>query len=552
MSWQKQYSPNLIKILKNRGYKTQQAVEAFLNPDFNKLYDPFQLPDMNKAVKRIKSAIKNKEQIVIYGDYDIDGLSATALLVNALSQMGGTVSSHIPNRFDEGYGVVTSSLKKLKKAGADLIITVDCGSTSLEPLKWAKHSGLDVVVTDHHTVGKELPEAVAVVNPKRTDSKYPFSDLAGVGVAFKLVQALRMDGASSKFKVSHEKWLLDLVALGTVSDVVGLVGENRTLVYWGLKVLSKTPRVGLRALAVVGGIDIKEIDTFHIGFVLGPRMNAAGRLTHAKQSLDLLLSKDRIQAIGIAKELDRLNRQRRTDQDKIMESALEMAEELVDDPVLVLAHPDWSHGIIGIVAAKLLETYGKPTLLLQIMGEEAKGSARSLGNFNMVEALNYCSDLTLKHGGHHFAAGCTIKASNVKKLRKKLNEYYVKNGFKDLALSLELAAEYDTDNLGELTWSLYEDIEKLKPFGNSNEKPVIKVSGVNLVELRPVGATGKHLKLTVAKEDSRMGGIGFSLADKTEAQKGGVVDIWCELDKNHFNGQTSLQLIVKKITPISK
>lgn len=543
--------PIILQILTSRGYKTKAQIEAFLNPNYDEhLHDPFLLKDMHKAVARIKSAINKNENIVIYGDYDIDGLTATTLLMDYLGKVGASVTGYIPDRFEEGYGVNADALKQLKKGGAQLIVTVDCGSKSIEALEWARKNNLDVVVTDHHEVGDRLPPAVAIVNHKRHDDEYPFKDLAGCGVAFKLVQALQLKLAkNTRLADGSEKWLLDLVAMGTVCDVVSLTGENRVLVKYGLQVLRKTPRLGIRALAAVGGVKIGELDTYHLGYVLGPRLNAAGRMEHAQKGLDLLNTVDKDEALKLAKYLDSLNNERRSEQDKIFRAATSQAEEYKDDPVLVLAGKDWSHGVVGIVASKLVEKYKKPTLLLQIMGEEAKGSARSFGDFNIVAGLDSAKDILEKHGGHFFAAGCTLKTKNIDELRKKLNDFYKKQKLANQADKFDLAHDAEINELENLDDNLYAQLLTLSPFGMENSQPLLMVQNVSVASVRLVGDEGKHLKLNLASAQRKsIDGIGFGLGHQHKTLSQDVkVKVWAELQENTYNGNRSLQLVIRKL-----
>jgi single-stranded-DNA-specific exonuclease len=457
------------QILAKRGLSDAAGIEAFLNPKYpDDLHDPYLLTDMKPAVKRILEAVSQKQKVVIYGDYDIDGITASAVLLEALHALGLEAASYIPDRFEEGYGINLEALQKLMKEAVDLVITVDCGITSKSEVAWAMAHGLDVVVTDHHAVPDELPEAIAVINPKRPGDKYPFKDLAGVGVAFKLAQALQQE--TGKPEAGQEKWLLDLVALGTVCDVVTLVGENRLLAKYGLVVMNKTKRVGIRALAEVSGVSMGSITSYHLGFMFGPRMNAAGRLEHAARSLELMLTTDASRADEIASQLDELNHQRRQDQDRIFTAAVAQAEKYADDPILVLAGEDWNHGVVGIVASKLVDRFRKPTLVMQSLGQTSKGSARSLGSFNLVEALRAVEQNFIKFGGHHFAAGFTLQTSDLDQLRNDLNVYARSIG---LSGPQEATIGYDLelDDLEALDWDLLEQLSKLEPYGNANPKP---------------------------------------------------------------------------------
>ncbi|MEX0748420.1 MAG: single-stranded-DNA-specific exonuclease RecJ [Candidatus Saccharimonadales bacterium] len=528
-------------ILVQRGITDAAAQARFLQPAYTDLHDPFLLADMATAVERIQQAIEKEESIVVYGDYDIDGLTATTLLLDGLGAMGAKISAYIPDRFEEGYGINTAALKKLQRQGADLIITVDCGSTSHAPLEWAAAHNLEVIVTDHHTLTDTLPPAVAMINPKRADNRYPFTDLAGVGVAFKLVQGLQQRGLLPE---GREKWLLDLVALGTVCDVVGLVGENRILVSYGLKVFAQTPRMGLQALLAVAGVERDRVDTYHFGFVLGPRMNAAGRLEHAKLALSLLMATDKGEAREIAERLDRLNAERRRQQDEIMALALVEAEKYRDDPVLVLSHPDWNHGIVGIVAAKLMERFAKPTIVMQEMGEETKGSARSLGSFSVVEGMRSADKLLLKYGGHHVAAGCSLKTTDVAAFRQQLNDFFRAGEYGDLRP--QPRTDVSLSDLSMMSESMRQELEQLAPFGMGNPKPQLHLPAARLLRVQTVGSDRRHVKLQLSDGERYLDGIGFGLAEAV-GEIGEQADVWFELDENEFRGQRNLQALIKAV-----
>ncbi len=536
-----EFSPIIDEILAKRGLKTKEERLSFLNPQYEDLHDPFLLQDMDRAVEAISKAIAENKQIVVYGDYDIDGLSATALLLDSLSAMGAKVSAYIPDRFEEGYGINTEALKRLKKKGADLIITVDCGSSSHEPLTWAQNNNLDVIVTDHHLTKDSLPPAVAVINPKRKDDQYPFKDLAGVGVAFKLVQGLQSKGLLPE---GREKWLLDLVALGTVCDVVSLVGENRVLVKYGLLVFAKTPRPGLRALMDVAEIDRADIDAYHFGFVLGPRLNAAGRLEHAQLALDLFTTSDKEEARDIATRLNQLNSERRRQQDQIMIMAEDQALEYSDDDVLVLSHPDWNHGIVGIVAAKIMEKFNKPTIILQELGQEAKGSARANGDFNIVEGMKSADSLLLKYGGHKVAAGCTLKTSNIGEFRSQINSYFQQQGH----INKEKTPDVDVElpDLSKLDLDLTKELDQLKPFGMGNQPPVFLFKPETISDKALVGASSNHLKFSFSDGDNYLSAIAFNygaMIDKLDD----VAELFFELEDNIFRNRSNLQAKIKYI-----
>lgn len=541
--------PLVRDILIKRGYEKPKEVEAFLNPNYDEqLHDPFLMKDMQPAVDRILEAVEKKQSIVIYGDYDIDGITASTVMVETIRDLGHEARSYIPDRFEEGYGINLDALQKLKKEKADLVITVDCGITSAKEVAWAMENGLDIIVTDHHSVPAVIPTAIAVINPKQADCGYPFKDLAGVGVAFKLAQALQIK--SGKPEAGHEKWLLDVVALGTVCDVVTLVGENRVLASFGLKVFNKTRRVGIRALAEVSGVEMGSISSYTLGFMFGPRMNAAGRLEHAERSVELMLTNDANRAKQIASELDSLNKQRQADQASIVKEAKEMANEYLDDPVLVLASPDWSHGIVGIAASKVAESAGKPTLIMQVMGDKAKGSARSFGGFNLIDALRTADDLFVKYGGHAFAAGYTISVDKLDELRDRLNEHFLEVA-EDLP---EQARDVDIElsDFAPIDWDLHNGLQLLEPFGNGNRQPSIAATNIEITDMRWVGSDKRHAKLTLSDGKNRLSGIGFGLADKhPDLVAGQRVSVVAHIDKNDFNGNSALQLVVRSVDTLA-
>lgn len=527
------------RILAARGLDSESKA-AFLLPDYSASHDPFLLPDMEIAVKRLVDAQKNQEHIVIYGDYDIDGLTASALLLDAFNSLGFKyVDVFMPNRFVEGYGLTVDAIEDIFEQGAQLILTVDCGSSSHSEIKRANELGIDVIVTDHHSVADKKPSAFALVNPKLKDCEYPFIDLTGVGVAFKLVQALqtRLDGIPN----GQEKWLLDLVALGTVCDVVSLIDENRTNVYWGMKVLSSTRRPGLKALMAVANIDPKNLSAKSIGFGLGPRMNAAGRLETARHALDMLVAVDPMLALEKAEYLDALNKTRRTDQDKILKQAIEQVEKYKNDSVLVVSGTDWNHGIVGIVASKLLERYKKPTFVLEDMGLESKGSARSYGDFSLIDAINDVRDIISKGGGHKLAAGVTMPTSNIVEFRKRINKFYKNLKLVNQELLLLPKADVTAD-LSEITEELVGLISQLEPFGIGNPQPIIKTNNLKVMNVRKMGTEGQHIKLDL-KDSSKitMQFVAFNVPKYFFVETGDIVSIWFHPNINEWKGRRSVE-----------
>ena len=545
----------LEDILTARGL-TGRARDAFLNPSYDAKHDPFLLPDVDKAVERLVRAYSLQEKITIYGDYDIDGLTATTILLDAFESFGfAHVDAFIPNRFVEGYGLTVDAVEKIAATGAQLIITVDCGSLSEKEIIRARELGVDVIVTDHHNVAPVQPPAVAVINPKRllqdypdkyenfllkdpTEPLYPFLDLAGCGVAFKLVQALQtqLDG----LEVGQEKWLLDLVALGTVCDIVTLVDENRANVFWGLKVLAQTRRQGLKALMLVSGVEPAKVNARSLGFGLGPRMNAAGRLETAQYALDMLRATDPEDALEKAELLDEMNRTRRAEQDTIYKEAILQAEQFVDDPVLVVSNVGWNHGIIGIVAAKLLEKYKKPTYVLEEMGEEAKGSARSYGDFSAADAIRASDDIITKGGGHKFAAGVTLPTDNIAAFRTRVNSFYRKQNLcnQQNLLLPKADALIKFDDVNE---ALIESLADLEPFGNGNPQPVLQSENILVLGQRRMGADGQHVKLTLQDGDARLDMLAFNAPEHFFVEPGEYVTVWYQPDINEWNGRRSVE-----------
>ncbi len=547
------------RILKHRGITSEQKA-IFLSPNYDAKHDPFLLPDMLPAVERLVEARDKQERITIYGDYDIDGLTATTVLLDALNSFGFEhVTAFIPNRFTEGYGLTVDAIERIAEKGADLILTVDCGSLSHKEITRAKELGVDVIVTDHHNVAPEQPPAIAVINPKRllqdypdeyeayilkSDSKmvgkiYPFLDLPGVGVAFKLVQALQTKLPG--LEPGQEKWLLDLVALGTVCDVVTLVDENRTHVFWGLKVLSRTRRAGLKALMAVAGVRPETVNARSLGFSLGPRMNAAGRLETAQYALDMLVATDPMEALQFARQLDEMNQNRRREQDEILKEALVQAEELQDDPVLVVSSTGWNHGIVGIVAAKLLERYQKPTFVLAEHGDEAKGSARSYGDFSAADAIRASDDIITKGGGHKLAAGVTLPTANVEAFRKRVNDFYKAQKLANQAALLLPAADSDA-TLDEVTEALIDAIATLEPFGNGNPQPILRTESLTVFGVRRMGDSGQHVKLTLKSSEAHsIDLIAFNAPDHFFVEQGSSIVAWYAPELNEWQGRRSVE-----------
>ena len=530
------------RILAARGLNDVSARQAFLSPDYAATkYDPFLLSEMDKAVARLVLARQHQEKVVIYGDYDIDGLSATALLLDAFHSFGFQhLDAFIPNRFVEGYGMTIGAVNKVRDMGAQLIVTVDCGSLCHTEIAYAAELGIDTVVTDHHNIAPTRPPAVATVNPKYADHEYPFRDLCGAGVAFKLVQALqtRLDGLPD----GYEKWLLDLVALGTVCDIVTLADENRANVYWGLEVLKKQRRTGLKALMAVSGIEPETVNARHLGFGLGPRMNAAGRLDTAQHSLDMLTATDGIEALAASEKLEAFNVERRSIQDEIFKQACEQADGMADDRVLVVASEGWNHGVIGIVASKLVETYKKPVFIIGIRGDTATGSARSFGNFSAADAVRAADDIILRGGGHGAAAGVTLETAQIPAFRRRVNEFYDSLNLINQTSFLQPHADVEIKDFAEITEELVEQISRMEPFGNGNPEPILKITRVVVAGVRRMGANGQHVKITLRDANGKtLQMLAFNAPEMFFREPGDEIAAWFQPNINEWNGVRTVE-----------
>ena len=541
------------RILTARGLTTRTAREAFLQPDYAAVkHDPFLLPDMDKAVARLKQAHAAGEKIVIYGDYDIDGLSATALLLDAFGKFGfEDVDAFIPNRFIEGYGMTMGAVDKVRNMGAGLIVTVDTGSLCHAEIEYASSLGIDTVVTDHHNVAETPPPSVAAVNPKFPGHSYPFRDLCGAGVAFKLVQALQteLDGLPD----GYEKWLLDLVALGTVCDIVTLADENRANVYWGLQVLKKQQRPGLKALMAVAGIEPEQVNARHLGFGLGPRMNAAGRLETAQHALDMLVACDGMAALAVSEKLEELNIKRRSIQDEIFQEACQQADEMSGDRVLVVSSDGWNHGVIGIVASKLVEKYKKPVFIIGERGEEATGSARSFGDFSAADAVRAADDIIIKGGGHSAAAGVTLETKKIADFRQRVNGFYDSLQLTNQERYLLPRADVEIADFSEIDEELVNNLAKMEPFGNGNPEPVLKITTVTVLSIRRMGADGQHVKLTLRDQNGKaLQMLAFNAPEELFCEPGETVAAWFQPTINEWQGVRTVEGRLLHVTSAEK
>lgn len=540
--------PVFLQVLYNRGLHDEAHIQAFLEGHYAQEDDPFLLPDMDCAVARIEQAIAGGERIVVYGDFDADGVTATVLLVEALRGLGLSrqqAQPYIPDRVDEGYGLNEESLGTLREKGADLVISVDCGIRAVREVRKANEIGLDMIVSDHHSVGREMPAAVAVINPKRSDSTYPERMLAGVGIAFKLAQALKQ--AFPQRAKFEEEDLLDLVALGTVADLAPLRGENRRLVISGLDVLNSCRRPGVAALANVAGLKPGSITAEHIGFVLGPRINAAGRLAHAYDAARLLATNNLMMASRYAKSLDALNRERRTLTRRLSQQAEGLVES--DSPLLMAAHPDFASGVVGLVASSLAERYYRPAVVMEQGAEESRASCRSIPEFHITRALDEVGDLLVRYGGHSQAAGFTVRNENLDALRERLTEVAAQRleGL-DLMPTVEIDAELD---LADVDWAFQGLLEQLEPTGVENATPLFVSRNVQVYNHRAVGDDGRHLQLQVGDGRRGLKCIAFRQGDWASMLPRRV-DLAYTVSVNEWNGRRDLQLVVKDIQAVEE
>jgi single-stranded-DNA-specific exonuclease len=539
------FPPILKQILFNRGIATDAEARTFLKAQPGADTDPFQLIGMQATVDRICYALEHDEPIAIYGDYDVDGVTATALLVQALEALGGNVRGYIPNRFDEGYGLNKDALDSLKADGVRLVITVDCGIRSPDEALHAQSIGLDLIISDHHHPdGLNLPPAFAVINPKQHGDPYVDKDLAGVGIAYKIAEALvSVRQPINGFRPND---LLDLVALGTVADLAPLVGENRVLVRRGLRQIRETKRQGLYSLAGVADVKIDKVTAGNIGFMLGPRLNASGRLESALASFELLTTTDFMRAGQLAMQLDTQNRQRQS----ITRAMQEQAEAIAmgDDPeafLLFAAHEDFNPGVVGLAASRLTEMYYRPAIVAAKNAEETRGSCRSIPEFHITDALDLCKDLLVRHGGHAAAAGFTVKNENLAELVSRLKEIAKDQlGSRDLRQTLSADLEVA---LSQLNFEVLEHLKFLEPTGYGNPEAVFVSRNVKVKMARTVGSEGRHLKLVLEDErGATVDSIGFRMGHlKPELPP--YVDVLYHFEANEYNGRRTLQLNLKDV-----
>jgi len=540
-------SPLIGQLLLHRGLVDPEAARRFLLPNLSYLHPPSLLPNIDVGLARLAAALRDGERLLIFGDYDADGVTAVSLLVRLLKPLArGDILYYVPKRLEEGYGLSLGAIQRAAHQGVKLILTVDCGIGAVNEVAAARALGLDVIVTDHHEPGTEIPEAAAVIDPKLPGSRYPFPELAGVGVAFKLAQALVERGLLDE----QELWRhLDLVALGTIADVVPLLDENRVLAYFGLARLNRTELPGLRALLEVLHLQERVVTAGHVGFALAPRLNASGRLGDASAGVRLLLTDDLERGREIARALERENQERQRIEAQVLNEALDQVKSQVDldrERALVLAAQGWHPGVIGIVASRLVEIYHRPTVLIALEGEEGRGSGRSIAGFNLYQGLAQCASSLERFGGHEAAAGLTVRRDRLDEFTRVFSAVArAEIAATALDPTLRVVAEI---GLAQTDLSLAKEIARLAPYGQGNPTPVLTCRGVKVADCRGVGENSKHLKVRVAQGGTVREGIGFNLgAALPEVAAAGLVDLAFTVEENTFNGATDVQLCLRDL-----
>lgn len=540
---QKKYKLNrlLSTLLTNRGITEETEIEKFLNPKRSDFYDPFGMPDMEKAVERILKVIENKEQIIIYGDYDVDGITSVTVLKSFLEERGIQVNVYIPNRLNEGYGLNKTAMEEIAKQGNKLMITVDCGITAVEEVEYAKKFGIETIITDHHEPAEELPKAIAVVDAKRKDNKYECRNLAGVGVVFKLIQAL-----SIKLKLDQKEYLkyLDIVCVGTISDIVPLTDENRVIVKLGLKLVEQTKNLGLKEILQSCGYS--KINSTTISFGVAPRINACGRMGHQEEALNLLVSKEEKEVKKLTQKINEYNKIRQEIEKNIYNEAIEQIEKERNDNknTIVVFGKGWHHGVIGIVSSKITELYFKPSILLCEEDGECKGSGRSIPGFDLHEALMECNDTIEKFGGHAMAVGININKEKIEEFKEEFEKIAKEKEVDKIIPILNLDAEIKLDDVNK---EMVDSLKELEPFGEANKMPIFAFRNLKIDSIRSL-SDGKHLKLSVKDNKNIINAIGFNMGTLTDTYRiGDRVDIAGNLEINSFNGVDSIQINIKDI-----
>jgi single-stranded-DNA-specific exonuclease len=536
----------LAKLLAQRGIETFEQAKAFFRPSLEDLHNPFLMKDMDKAVNRIETAILNGENILVFGDYDVDGTTSVSLLSSYLKTIHPTIATYIPDRYEEGYGVSFQGIDFAKDNDISLIIALDCGIKAIDKVKYAKEKGIDFIICDHHRPGNEIPDAVAVLDPKREDCEYPYKELCGCGVGFKLIQALANKRGDT---IDDLIPYLDLVAIAIAADIVPITGENRVLAYFGLQVINKNPRTGIKVM--IHQIEKNELTITDVVFILAPRINAAGRIKHGNYAVELLTELDFDTAVKFASEIEKNNNDRKDLDKTITNEALQQIEDNNEQQNFstVVYAETWHKGVIGIVASRLIETYYKPTLVFTKSGDKLAASARSVKGFDVYNALEQCTEFIEQFGGHKYAAGLTLKEEDYPKFKAKFEEV-VQNTIPEELRTPEISIDAEI-NLSEITPKFFRIMNQLAPFGPQNLRPIFMSSGLRDNGYgKKVGADQTHLKLSIFEgtNQSTYNAIGFSMGDKYELiQKGNSFKAAFNIDENHWNGNTSLQLMLKDI-----
>lgn len=542
-----EYHPILVQLLYNRGLKKQSEVDEFFNPDFEQdLADPYLFKDMKRAVKRIIQAAEKDERVAIYGDYDADGVTSSSIMTELFKALGLKGQVYLPDREKEGYGLNNDAIDWLKNKKIDLIVTTDCGISNKKEIDYAISEGIDVVVFDHHTVPEEFPKKYIIVNPKQKDDTYPFKDFCAAGIIFKLAEAFyrhEPDHLKVKNKEAFLKWLLDLAAIGTVADCMPLLNENRTLVTYGLAVMNKSRRLGLKKMLEKAGSKGK-LDAYHIGFVIAPRINAAGRIDHANSGYKLLNARTERDAESYAIKIESTNKERQDITAKIYNQACsKITEETLKKKILIVRGEDWPIGVLGIVAGRLTQSYSRPVIVMSSMdGKKYTGSGRGPKQFNLIAAIGKCKNLLEEYGGHKQAAGMGVLDENFEKFKEKMEAIADKElTEKDLVKTIDIDLKL---NLSDINWKLFDEIKKMEPFGQANPEPVFAVKNVKLTQKTRVGRAQQHLKCSFKDDEgNKISAVGFNLGEKgEEVKRNNVVNFAGVLNVNEWNGNRELQI----------
>ncbi|MCH7492269.1 single-stranded-DNA-specific exonuclease RecJ [Patescibacteria group bacterium] len=536
-------NPIILQLFYNRGLKSQEAIDEFTNPDYGRdVHDPFLFRDMKKAVARIFKAIENKELITIHGDYDADGVSATVILVSIFKALDMKVDVYIPHRMSEGYGLNKNTVEELSNKGTKLIITVDCGISNKAEVELATKLGIDVIITDHHEEPPKLPRAIALINPSMSEEKYPFKKLSGTGVAFKLAQAIVKHDGGKKLKEGIEKWLLDVVAIGTIADMVPLTGENRTLVKYGLKVLHKTRRRGIRELVNTTHLKLETLDSNGVAFGIVPRLNAAGRVDHANTAYELLMVEGVEESKKAAEGLEKNNKLRQKMTEKMVYESKKQIGEVGERKILFAMKEEWSAGLVGLVAGRLSDFYNRPVLIMGVREGEVIGSGRSIPAFDITAALVKSSEYLNRYGGHAAACGFTVKAGQLDQFKDKmagLADQLIKDDNMQPRLPIDGEAK-----LSDIGWDLVKQLDDFEPFGMGNSQVYFVTYGLAVEDLQKVGNDGKHLRLMVKQGEAtkKIIAFGFGRTWGNQLKIGDMIDAVYEVSVNEWNGRRELQL----------